>query len=173
MHLFSDNTALRSHLESQLSFMHACSHTGLDLLRQVSDMNLKLARQEIEGALDASRDMLACSDPMQMVQVAMRQISPAAERLRSYQQQLQQQLLSVLSGGQARLGGAADTADTRLPAARRIESAIADQMLQRAAASAPVGGATDPGNVIVSGNVFGSSTGTGNGSASAAGETQH
>ena len=169
MHLFSDNTALRSHLESQLNFMHACSHTGLDLLRQVSDMNLKLARQEIEGALDASRDMLACSDPMQMVQVAMRQIAPAAERLRSYQQHL----LSALSGGQARLGGAADTADTRLPAPRRSDSAIADEMLQRAAASAPVGGATDPGNVIVSGNVFGSSTGTGNGSASAAGETQH
>ena len=166
MYLFSDNTALRSHLESQLNFMHACSHTGLDLLRQVSDMNLKLARQEIEGALDASRDMLACSDPMQMVQVAMRQIPPAAERLRSYQQHL----LSVLSGGQARLGGAADT---RLPAARRSDSAIADEMLQRAAASAPVGGATDPGNVIVSDNVFGSSTGTGNGSASAAGEPRH
>jgi len=165
MHLFSDNTALRSHLESQLSFMHACSRTGFDLLRQVSDMNLKLARQEIEGALDASRDILACSDPMQMVQAAMRQIPPAAERLRSYQQHL----LSVLSDGQARLSGAAD--DTRLPAARRSEGAIADEVQQRAAASAPVDGATDPGNVIVSGNVFGSSTG--NGSASAAGKTQH
>ena len=140
MHLFNDNTALRSHLESQLSFMNACSHKGLDLLCQVSDMNLKLARQEIEGALYASGDILACSDPMQMVQAAMRQIPPAAERLRSYQQHLLS-VLSMLSSSQA----------------DQAKLSFAAEVLQRAAASAPVGGATNPGN----------------GSGSAAGKTQH
>ena len=156
MHLFNDNTALRSHLESQLSFMNACSHKGLDLLCQVSDMNLKLARQEIEGALYASGDILACSDPMQMVQAAMRQIPPAAERLRSYQQHLLS-VLSMLSSSQADQAKLSFAAEVRLRAAGGSESAIAAEVLQRAAASAPVGGATNPGN----------------GSGSAAGKTQH
>ena len=172
MHLFSDNTVLRSHLDAQFSFMHACSHKGLDLLCQISDMNLKLARQEIEGALYASGDIMACSNPMQMVQAAMRQIPPAAERWRSYQQHLLS-MLSMLSSSQPDQAMLSGAAEARLRAAGRSESAIADEVLQRAAASAPVGGATDPASVIVSGNVFGSNNGNGNGSGSAAGKTQH
>ena len=136
MHLFSDNTALRSHVESQLSFTHAIAEQSFNLLRQVSEMSLKLARQEIEGALYTGRDIMACSNPMQMVQAAMRQIPPAAERLRSYQQHL----LLLLSGGQfsgIKLRAGAAGADARLPAASRSASEVADEVLQRAAASAP------------------------------------
>ena len=167
MHQFSDNTALRSHFESQLSFMHAFSYKTFDLLRQVSEMNLKLARQEIESTLYASRDIMACSDPMQMVQAAMRQIPPAAERLRGYQQHL----LAVLSGGQASLASLANLsgAEARLSAPGRSASAVAGDVLQHAAAGAPMGGAGGSGNVIVSSIGIGN----GNGSASAAGETQH
>lgn len=134
MQLFSDNTALRAHFESQADFMHAISQKALDTLRQLSEMNLKLARQEIEGALYASRDIMACSDPMQMVLAAMRQIPPAAERLRSYQQHL----MAVLPGGQAVAGAP----QARLPAASRSASEVADEVLQRAAASAPAAGET-------------------------------
>ena len=148
MHLLSDNTALRSHVESHLSFMHTFSDKTLDLLRAVSAMNLRLARQQIEGALHASRDIMACSDPLQMVQAAMRQVAPAAERLRSYQQHL----MSVLSAGQDNLSGAVEA---RLLAAGADVSAVAGDVLQHAAAATGVG------------------RGIGNGSASAAGETHH
>jgi hypothetical protein len=153
MQLLSDNTALRSHFESQANFMNEFSQKILDRMRQVSEMNLRLARQEIEGTLYASREIMGCGDPMQMVQAAMRQIPPAAERLRSYQQHL----LSVLSGGQdgqTSLGAA----EARLPAASRSASEVADEVLQRAAASAPAAAA---------------GVGNGNGSTSAAGETHH
>jgi hypothetical protein len=156
MQLLSDNTALRAHFESQADFMHEFSQKAFDTLRQVSEMNLKLARQEIEGALYASREIMGCSDPMQMVQAAMRQIPPAAERLRSYQQHL----MSVLSGGQAGLSGAFQA---RLPAATRSAGEVADEVLQRAAASAPLAAATGPAIGI----------GNGNGSGNAAGETHH
>lgn len=157
MQLFSDNTALRAHFESQADFMQELSQKTLDLLRQASELNLKLARQEIEGTLYAGREIMACSDPMQVVLAAMRQIPPAAERLRSYQQHL----LLLLSGGQfsgIKLRAGAAGADARLPAASRSASEVADEVLQRAAASAP-SAAADPANII--------------GSASAAGETHH
>jgi hypothetical protein len=137
MQLLSDNTALRAHFESQANFMREFSQKILDRMRQVSEMNLKLARQEIEGTLYASREIMGCSDPMQMVQAAMRQIPPAAERLRSYQQHL----LSVLSDGQAAQAGLA-AAEARLPAASRSASEVADEVLQRAAAAAPAAGET-------------------------------
>jgi hypothetical protein len=137
MQLLSDNTALRAHFESQANFMREFSQKILDRMRQVSEMNLKLARQEIEGTLYASREIMGCSDPMQMVQAAMRQIPPAAERLRSYQQHL----LSVLSDGQAGQVGLA-AAEARLPAASRSASEVADEVLQRAAAAAPAAGET-------------------------------
>jgi hypothetical protein len=137
MQLLSDNTALRAHFESQANFMREFSQKILDRMRQVSEMNLRLARQEIEGTLYASREIMGCSDPMQMVQAAMRQIPPAAERLRSYQQHL----LSVLSDGQAGQVGLA-AAEARLPAASRSASEVADEVLQRAAAAAPAAGET-------------------------------
>jgi hypothetical protein len=137
MQLLSDNTALRSHFESQADFMREFSKKTIDILRQVSEMNLKLARQEIEGTLYASREIMACSDPMQMVQAAMRQIPPAAERLRSYQQHL----MSVLSGGQPGQTGLAGATEARLPAATRSAGEVADEVLQRAAASVPAAAA--------------------------------
>lgn len=152
MHLFSDNTALRSHVESQLCLTHAIADQSFNLLRQVSEMNLKLARQEIEGALYTGRDIMACSNPMQMVQAAMRQIPPAAERLSSYQQHLLS-VLSVLSGGQAYQANLSGAAGSRLPTADGGADAAADEMRQHAAAGRGIG--------------------TGNGSASAAGETHH
>ena len=146
MHLFSDNTALRPHVESQVNFTHAFYQQAVDRLRLVSEMNLKLARQEIEGTLDASRDIMACSDPMQMAQTAMRQIPQAAVRLRTYQQYLLS-LLAALSAPTVPTGDQVSPSGTtkeRSPAA----SEVAGEVLQHAA-------------------------GAGNGSASAAGETHH
>ncbi len=141
MQLFSDNPALRAHLQSQVDFINEFSKKALDTMRQVSEVNLKLARQEIEGTLHASRDMMYCTDPLQFMQAAMRQIPPATERLRSYQQHL----MTVLSGAQADFTHAAEA---RMPQARRSASAAADEMVRHATAAAtvPVTGPTGNDN---------------------------
>lgn len=131
MQLLSDNPALRSHLELQVDFINEFTQKAFETLRQVSEMNLKLARQEIEGTLYASREMMSCTDPMQLMQAAMRQVPPATERLRAYQQHL----LSVLSGAQADFTHAAEA---RLPAASRSAGAAADEMVRHATAAAKV-----------------------------------
>lgn len=141
MHVLNDNPALRSHLESQLDFMNEFSQKACDTLRQLSEMNLKLARQTIEGALHTSREMAACTDPMQLVQAATKQVQPATERLHTYQQHL----LTLLSGAQAAFTQAAET---KLPEVRRSASAAADEMLRHAAlaANVPVTGPTGAGD---------------------------
>jgi phasin family protein len=135
MQSFSDNPALRSHLESQVNFMNEFTQKMVDTLRQLSEMNLKLTRQAIEGSLYASREMLSCTDPMQFAQVAMKQIEPATERLRAYQQHM----LGVLAGAQADFTRAAES---RVPEASRSASAVADEMVRNAssAVSVPVTG---------------------------------
>lgn len=140
MQLFSDNPALRTHLQSQGDFFNEFSQKALDAMRQVSELSLKLARQEIEGTLHASREMISCTDPMQFMQAAMRQVPPATERLRAYQQHL----LTVLSGAQADFTHAAEA---RMPEASRSASAAAEEMVRHATAGTaiPVTGAADTG----------------------------
>lgn len=137
MQLLSDNPALRAHFESQVDFMNEFSQKACDTVRQLSEMHLKLARQMVEGSLHASREMLACSDPMQLTQAAMKQVPPATERLRTYQQHL----LGALAGAQAEF---THSAEARLPEATRSASAMADEMMRHASAGAnvPVTGPT-------------------------------
>lgn len=129
MQFFSDNPALRAHLESQADFINQFSQKAVDTLREVSEMNLKLARQMVEGTMHASHEMLTCTDPMQLTQAAIKQVPPATERLRSYQQHL----LTVLAGAQAAF---AHAAQTRIPEATRSASAIADEIARHAGADA-------------------------------------
>lgn len=137
MQFLSDNPALRADLESQVDFMNQFTQKAIDTLREVTDMNLKLARQMIEGSLHASHEMLNSSDPVQLSQAAIKQVQPATERLRAYQQHL----LTVMAGAQAAL---AHAAETRIPEATRSASAIADEIVRHAGAgtNVPVTGPT-------------------------------
>lgn len=127
MQFLSDNPALRSHLESQVDFTNEFSQRALDTVRQLSEMNLKLARQTIEGSIHASRELLGCTDPVQFTQTAMKQLQPATERIRSWQEHL----LRVLAGAQADFTHAAEA---RLPEASRSAGAVADELVRHAAA---------------------------------------
>lgn len=131
MQFFSDNPALRSHLESQIDFFNQLSQKALDTSRQLSDMNLKLARQTIEGSIHASRELLGCTDPVQFTQAAMKQLQPATERIRSWQEHL----LRALAGAQADFTHAAEA---RIPEASRSAGAVADELVRHAAASVSV-----------------------------------
>jgi phasin family protein len=154
MEFFTDNPALRAQLQSQLDFMNEFSTRALDMLRQVSDINLKLARQTIEASIYASREMMN-GDPMQLGQTVMKQLQPTAERMRSYQQHL----ISVLAGAQADL---TQSAETRIPEASRRATAAADDMARHASAAVNVP-VTGPGNSVPNGPA----TSNGNGSVDA------
>ena len=138
MPFISEHPALRTHLESQVDFINEFTQKAFDTLRQVSEINLKLARQTIEGTLHAHRELIACSDPAQLVQTAMKQLQPANERLRAYQQHM----MSALAGAQADF---THVAEARLPEASRSASAAADELVRHAAAAANPSKASDNG----------------------------
>lgn len=131
MQFFSDNPALRAHIESQIDFMTEFTQKTFDALREISELNLRLARQTIEGSLHACRELTHITDPMQFTQVAMKQLEPAAERLRTYQQHL----LSALAGAQADL---TRTAESRMPEVSRRAGAAAEEMVRQAAAGTTI-----------------------------------
>jgi phasin family protein len=132
MQSFNDNPALRAQLESQVDFMTEFTQRAYDTMRQLSDINLKLARQSTESALYAGRELLSCSDPAKFVETAMKQVAPANERMRVYHQQL----LGVITGAQQEF---TRVAEAHIPEASRYARAAS-------------------GNVPVSGSASGSAT---------------
>ncbi|MFC0131943.1 hypothetical protein CR105_16390 [Massilia eurypsychrophila] len=142
MQSFNDNPALRAQLESQVDFMTEFTQRAYDAIRQLSDINLKLARQSTESALYAGRELLSCSDPARFIETAMKQVPPANERMRVYQQQL----LGIITGAQQDFTRAAEA---RIPDASLYARAAAD-------AAGDVARQAAAGNVAVSGSASGS-----------------
>jgi phasin family protein len=96
MQSFINNPAMRSQLETQFNFMNELYQKTYEALRRVMELNVRTTQQAIEDSIEASRQLMACSDPVQLVNTALGQVKPAAERARDYQQQL----LGVLTGSQ-------------------------------------------------------------------------
>jgi phasin family protein len=155
MQFFTNNPALRSQIESQVDLINEFSQKALEAMRQITEINLTLARQTAEASLYASREILSARDPAQLGQTVMKQMHPAAERLRNYQQHL----MAVMAGAQAEF---THTAEKRIPEASRRANAAADEMVRHAsiAANVPV---TGPGGFTPNGPAA-PSQGSGNGS---------
>ena len=96
MQSFINNPAMKSQLETQVNFMNELYQKTYDALRKVMELNVRATQQAIEDSIEASRQLMACTDPVQLVNTAMSQVKPAAERVRDYQQQL----MGVLTGAQ-------------------------------------------------------------------------
>ena len=124
MPTFANNPTLRSHFDTQVNFFTELAQRGVDSARQLSELNLRLAQQLVDESLATARHMLACSDPLQASNVAMRGMEPVARHLRQYQQQL----VSLVSGAQVAL---THTAETHIPEAGRSAAALADDMTRR------------------------------------------
>lgn len=141
MQSLANNPALRSHVETQVNFLTDLTHRSYDAARKLSELNLQLARQLIEDAVDTSRQMLACTDPFQVAALAMRQAEPLGQHLRAYQQQL----MALVAGAQTELTHAAEA---HLPQAGRSAAAMADDIARRSAEAGtiwtPPGGSGQP-----------------------------
>ncbi|WP_181373130.1 phasin family protein [Massilia glaciei] len=124
-----NSRAMRSQMESQMNFMNELTATSVDSLRKLSELNMHWAQQFVEGALNTSRQLLACSDHYQVGSTMMGQIQPTTERIRHYQEQL----MNVIAGAQLDLTRAAEA---HMPeAGRGAAAALAGALLRPAAAA--------------------------------------
>ncbi|WP_167088506.1 phasin family protein [Massilia frigida] len=102
---YSSRPSVRSQFDMQVDFFTELARAGIDALRRLSELNVHLARQLNDDAVNAGRAMLSCGYPFQLPVVAASEAAPFIEHLRSYQQQLGG-LLSGARMAQARPPGA-------------------------------------------------------------------
>jgi phasin family protein len=113
-------------METQVNFLTELSQRTYDSVRKVSELNMRFTQQLIEDSMNLGRELMNCSDPFQMTSTAINQMQPCTEHLRNYQRQL----MGVISEVQSDFGRAAES---RIPEASRQASAMADEMVRRAA----------------------------------------
>ena len=118
---YSSNSAMRSGLDAQVNFMTELTRRTYDSVRKLSELNLHFAQLLIQDSVAATRQVLACSDPLQMAATMATAAQPAAEHMRSYQQQL----IGMLTGTQVAL---TRSAESLMPQGTRYAAAMVESM---------------------------------------------
>ena len=92
------NPALQAQIDAQAGMIATLSQRHVDLLARVSELNMQMARQTLETALDTGRQLAACTDPLQLGAIAMHGWQPLGEHVRSYQQNMMGMLAEAQAG---------------------------------------------------------------------------
>ena len=118
---YPPNSPMRSGIDAQVNFMTELTRRSYDAARMLSELNLHFAQQLMQDSVAATRQVLACSDPLQMASTFAQAIQPTAQHMHSYQQQL----MGMLSGAQADL---VRNAESMMPQASRYTAALVQTM---------------------------------------------
>ncbi|QYF93763.1 TIGR01841 family phasin [Massilia sp. PAMC28688] len=78
----------RPGFDAQASFVADLTRRSCELARQLGELNMRLTQQLVEDTAEASRQILACTNPAQALTAAANAAQPALEHLYSYQQRL-------------------------------------------------------------------------------------
>ena len=132
-HRTSQITAFQHGLDAQFSFMTEFTRRSCDSLRRLNELNLQFVQQAVQDSVDATRMVLSCSDPLQMMATAARATQPASRHWQIYRQQL----AGIMGGVQAAL--------TRTASAAQAEQLYGATAGLRAADDASSEGASAPG----------------------------
>ncbi len=120
------NTLFRSHIDNLLDLYVGMSQCLLEATQSLSSLNLQLGRDLIAEAGASTQRLMASRDASELGSVVASQFVPGAA-LSNYQRRVSE----VLSRCHAT---ASQTAADRMPAVRRSARAMADGMVQEAAA---------------------------------------
>jgi phasin family protein len=96
---YANRPPLQPGFESQMNFMTELTRKTSDSVRKLSELNLQFAHQMLLDSFDATRRIMACTDPLQLASTAVNAAQPSVEHLRTYQQQL----VSLMTGSQLEL----------------------------------------------------------------------
>lgn len=118
---FSPQSAMQSGIDAQLSFMTELTRRSYDSVRKLSELHMHFSQQLMQDTVEATRQMMTCNDPFQLMATAANASQPAVQHLRSYQQQL----VGMLTGAQVEM---TRTAETLMPQASRYTSAMLQTM---------------------------------------------
>ncbi len=115
----SDSPVYQAYLRARQVFPGDLGVRTLESWREISAVSWRLARLNTEAWSFTAHELLRCTDPMQPGVILSRQIHPALERTRAWQERV----LDLLGGAQAE---AAAVAEAFVPGARYAAAAIPD-----------------------------------------------
>lgn len=124
MNALVQTPALQNHLNAQVSLMTEMTNKLYDSCQRITELNLRFAQQLVEDLMNASRQLLSATDPVEFSSAAMACAMPTSEHLRNYQQQM----MGMLAGAQVDL---TRTAEQHIPETSRTASAVADEVVRR------------------------------------------
>ncbi len=117
----SSHSAMRSGLDAQVNFVTELTRRTYDSVRKLSELNLHFAQLLMQDSVAATRQVLACSDPLQMASTMANAAQPVADHVRSYQQQL----VGMLTGAQVDM---TRQAEALMPQARSYTAAMVQSL---------------------------------------------
>ncbi|MES2831613.1 MAG: phasin family protein [Pseudomonadota bacterium] len=118
--------ALKSHLEAQFAFMSDLSKKMFDGVQKIGQLNIQVAQTLMEETLNSAQQLIQSNSPTDYLSVAASQVQPAAEKLRAYQQHLN----NITAGVQVELSRAAEQ---HVPETTRTAAAVAEEVVRRGA----------------------------------------
>ena len=118
--------AVKSHLDSQFSFFVDMSKRMFDGVQRISELNMQIAQNVMEEAINGSHQLMESNNPHEYLAAAVGQLQPMPDRMRSYQQKLN----NIAANVQVDLS---KTAEQHLPQTTRTASAVAEEVIRRTA----------------------------------------
>lgn len=118
--------ALKSHMEAQFAFMSDLSKKMFDGVQKIGQLNIQVAQTLMEETLNSAQQLIQSNSPTDYLSVAASQVQPAAEKLRAYQQHLN----NITAGVHVELSKAAEQ---HVPQTTRTAAAVAEEVVRRGA----------------------------------------
>lgn len=116
--------ALKSHLEAQFSFLTDISKKMFEGVQRVGQLNVQVAQTVMEEAINSTHQLIGSHTPTEYLSIAASQAQPIAEKIRSYQQHLN----NIGAGVQVELSR---IAEQHVPETTRTAAALAEEVVRR------------------------------------------
>lgn len=121
----SPSPAARMQIDAQLSFMSDLSRRVFDSMQKINELNVQVAATLMEESLSNTRQLMSAANPTEALSIIAGQSQPAAEKIRAYQQHVQ----NIFAETQA---GMAKTLESHVPESARTAEAMVREVEQRA-----------------------------------------
>jgi phasin family protein len=121
----SQSPALQSQLETQFSLLTDMTKGIYESMQRLNELNIQVAQTVMQETMSVARDVLQASNPNEALSVTAGQAQPAAEKVRAYQQHVQ----NILTETQANI---AKTVGAHVPNVTRATEEAVREVAQNA-----------------------------------------
>jgi phasin family protein len=121
----SMSPAVKAQVNAQFSFFSDMAKNMFESVQKVNELNIQVAATVMDESLSSARQLLSATDRNDALSIVAGQSQPAADKVRAYQQHLQ----NIFA--EARVG-MAKTVEAHVPESTRTAEAVVRELAQRA-----------------------------------------